>query len=100
MADDASLERFLAAAAPLRTGEGFDPVRAFQLLSGAKIVGGTALSLRVEEALGVGVVAIATPSARNAAVARYALERVAIAVEELLQAAVPVEGPPLRRGLR
>lgn len=91
MADDASLERFLAAAAPLRDGRGFDAPRMLQLLDAVRLDGGDALFPPLDAARKVGLVATATPTARNAAIARYALERVAIAMEGRL-------GPPAGSG--
>lgn len=85
MADDAALARFLAAAAPLRARSSFDPVRSFRLLFAAEFDGHGALSVSLDDAREVGIVAVAAATTRNVAIARYALERVAIAVEEHLR---------------
>ncbi len=87
MADDASLERFLVAAAALKDGAPLDLRGMFELLRAMREEGDETLAEPLDVAMEAILAALGASEPRSAALACYAFERVTIDVESRLRSA-------------
>ena len=84
MTDRATLHVFLMFAQALKASSPFDAIRAFQLLQDIRKDAGIPMAKHMTAALEASVAAMSDREAHSVAVARYALDRVMIEVEKIL----------------